>query len=157
MPRYIIALIIVLQPFCCLAQDESIPSMTFNQLTEYLEKKENKTVVVNFWATWCRPCIAELPYFEEARAAYRNQGVEVVLVSMDFSVDKAASYASRKGLQSEVIFLDETNHNSWIPKIAPEWSGALPATLVLNNGSSSFHEGEINKNELEQLIESNLN
>ena len=157
MKNLLIFLLLTFQSILLYAQDSNILSMSYNELSSHLESKNNNATVVNFWATWCRPCIAELPYFEQIQAEFKGDGVEVVLVSMDFELEKAAKYASRKGLISEVIFLDETNHNSWIPKIAPEWSGALPATLVLSPGKRNFHEGEIQKKELIQLIKTHIN
>jgi thiol-disulfide isomerase/thioredoxin len=56
----------------------------FNGFKKFLNKKDDKMYVINFWATWCAPCIKELPYFEKINKAYHNQNVEVILVSLDF-------------------------------------------------------------------------
>ncbi len=110
--------------------------------------------VINFWATWCAPCIKELPYFE----GISTDGVRVTLVSLDLDLDpnpaKVHKFVERKGMRSEVLILDERNPNSYIDKIDQRWSGALPATLIVNHvtGERVFIERSLREGELEQLI-----
>src|SRR2546421_459599 len=97
--------------------------------------KEGKQVkVINFWATWCAPCIKEMPFLE--RLNRENKEVKVLLVSLDFDLDhdqsKITGFVLRKKIQSEVVILDEADPTKWIEKIDKNWSGALPATLVMN-------------------------
>src|SRR5581483_2089967 len=93
-----------------------------------------KVKVVNFWATWCAPCIKEMPFLE--RLNRDNKDVKVLLVSLDFDLDhdqsKITSFVERKKLNSEVVILDEPDPTKWIEKIDKVWSGALPATMVMN-------------------------
>ena len=67
-----------------IAQKTSVKSYTYKELKPLLEKKDNKIYVVNFWATWCGPCVKELPYFEKINKEYADKNVEVLLVSLDF-------------------------------------------------------------------------
>jgi thiol-disulfide isomerase/thioredoxin len=115
-----------------------------------------KVKVINFWATWCAPCIKEMPFLE--RLNRDNQDVKVLLVSLDFDLDhdqsKITGFVMRKKIQSEVVILDEPDPNKWIEKIDKGWSGALPATLVMNpsNGKRKLIQGELKKDDLEKLI-----
>ncbi len=97
-----------------------------------LEKKDDKTYVINFWATWCAPCVKELPYFEKLKTEYADKNVEVLLVSLDFPKQvekKLIPFINKKKLKSEVVLLDDINEDVWIKAIDETWSGALPATL----------------------------
>jgi thiol-disulfide isomerase/thioredoxin len=116
-----------------------------------------KMVVINFWATWCKPCIKELPYFVKAQTQFSN--VDFVYMSIDFSenADKAQKFAQKKGLNPEGLYLiDDVDYNSWIDKVSPEWSGAIPATLIVKNGKKYFYEKEFHEGELEELIKQKL-
>lgn len=119
--------------------------------------KEGKQVkVINFWATWCAPCIKEMPFLETLNR--ENKEVKVLLVSLDFDLDhdqsKITGFVLRKKIQSEVVILDEPDPTKWIEKIDKGWSGALPATLVINpvNGKRKLIQGELKKNDLEKSI-----
>lgn len=113
--------------------------------------------VLNFWATWCAPCIKEMPYFEKLHLEDKN--IKVILVSMDYDLDpnpeKVRRFIERKKIQSKVVILAEENPNSWIEKIDKSWSGALPSTLVVNpaTGKRKFIQGELKEGDLEKLIQ----
>jgi thiol-disulfide isomerase/thioredoxin len=139
---------------------QSIKSVKFEELNQIIRSEDGSSVkVVNFWATWCKPCIEELPYFEKLQETYGGKDVQVLLVSLDFSADKASAYKSKKDIQSEVVFLDETDHNRWIDKISPQWSGAIPATLIVDTrtGKEQFFEQKFEEKELFSTIEKFIN
>jgi len=116
----------------------------------------NKIHVYNFWATWCAPCIRELPQFESVNKSFSN--VDVTLISID-DVDlldkKVKPFLKKKELTSRVVLLDETDFNETITRIDKNWSGAIPATLIVDcrNGKRLFFEQEFRENELEKTIE----
>ncbi|WP_299762718.1 TlpA disulfide reductase family protein [uncultured Pontibacter sp.] len=149
-------LLLLLTATAAPAQDVEV--IKFADLKALREQPADTLYVVNFWATWCRPCIKELPYFEGANQKYKNQPVKVILVSMDAVEDldsRVKTSVQKRGLQSEVLLLDEVDGNSWIDKIEPKWSGAIPATMVFNNkrGLYEFREAEMTEEELTELIE----
>jgi len=118
-----------------------IPVYDFEALEPLLYTKTNKTYIINFWAMWCAPCVKELPVFEQYKK--NNPEVEVILVSLDFPEDietKLKPFLKQKGISSTVVLLDDPNANSWINKIDPNWSGAIPFTIIFNNKNRSFHE-----------------
>lgn len=135
------------------ATTTALKVFNYNELEQYLKSKDdNKTYVINFWATWCAPCVKELPYFEELNVNYSNKKVEVILVSLDFPKQietKLVPFLEKRGLKSEVVVLDDVDSNTWIPKVNQEWSGAIPATVIYNKSKSTFYERSFNYQELE--------
>ena len=138
------------------AQAQQAEIIKLKQLQDLIQSKSDHIKVINFWATWCAPCIKELPLFE--KLGQERQDVKVMLVSMDLDLDpdpeKVHKFVARKKLQSKVLILDEQNPNSWINQIDKNWSGALPATIIINGktGQRKFVEKELHEGELEKLI-----
>ncbi len=123
-------------------------------------QKNDTTYVINFWATWCKPCVEELPFFIELDNTYRDEKVKLILVSLDFKnqIDKKLiPFIETHKLEPEVVVLADPDANKWIPKIADEWSGAIPATLVYNKNQRSFYEQSFESfEELNTILKSNL-
>lgn len=140
---------------------EDLRVVDFAGLQEYLGQFEDQTVVVNFWATWCVPCVKELPYFEQITEKYGRDKVAVVLVSLDFSHQverRLKPFLEERGLKSDVLLLDDPDANAWIDKVSPTWSGAIPATLIRNGAKEVFYEKSFHSlNELETIIQPFLN
>ena len=129
-----------------------------DDLQEIFDAESEDLYVINFWATWCRPCVAELPYFDELQEAYAERNVKVLLVSLDFAEDmdsRVLPFLERRGPKSEVVLLDEPKPNSWIDKVATEWSGAIPATIFVQKSKDirEFHEGDFTKESLFEKVE----
>ena len=150
--------IFLLLPFVSKSQPE-IPVMDFQELQPRLHLNDSNTWVINFWATWCAPCVKEMPYFEQIGKDYANQGVKVLLVSLDFlnQLDvRVKPFVKEHGISSEVILLNDPRANNWIPKVSDKWSGALPATLIYNKNHRSFYEQTFSLEELETVVEKAL-
>ncbi|MCR9286939.1 TlpA family protein disulfide reductase [Saprospiraceae bacterium] len=114
---------------------------SFNQFEHWLHKESDTTYVVNFWATWCKPCVAELPYFETLTEKYGDQKVKVVLVSLDFPNQlhkKLIPFVEEHQLKSDVVALFDGNYNDWIENVDLDWDGAIPVTLIYNNAERKF-------------------
>jgi thiol-disulfide isomerase/thioredoxin len=139
------------------ASAQTAETIKLDDLQKILAAKGDKIIVVNFWATWCAPCVKELPLFEKISTT--APGVEVTLVSMDLDLDpnpeKVYKFVSRKNIKSKVVLLNEQNPNEWISKIEKDWSGALPATIIVNQktGQRKFIEKELHEGDLEKLID----
>jgi thiol-disulfide isomerase/thioredoxin len=141
-------------------QTEDLKIVDFEGLKPYLNKTDDKTYIINFWATWCAPCVKELPYFEEITKQYQGKEVEVVLVSLDFPrqfESKLKPFIAEKNLQSEVIALNDMDMNTWIPQVDESWSGAIPATLIYNRDKRQFFEKSLSKQELQTLLKQFIN
>jgi len=133
------------------AEGISVPVYDFDGLKPMLEISDDTLRVFNFWATWCVPCVKELPYFEKVNSEYAAQKVKVVLVSLDFIEDLETAlipFMKKHGLGSEVVLLDDPDANSWIPMVDPDWDGAIPVTLFRQGGQSSFIAHSVRYEEL---------
>ena len=133
---------------------QTVPSLSYAELKPLLDQSDDKVHVVNFWATWCAPCIKELPYFE---ALNKRKNIEVLLVSLDFPKHKQSRllpFINNNKLQSKVVLLDDADENYWINDINANWSGAIPATLIYNSQKRDFYERSFTKNELLILVKS---
>ena len=124
-----------------------------------LEKtiRESKTpLIINFWATYCVPCLEEIPYFQNAVKRHQKDSLQLLLVSVDLKDDYAAikPFMSRRKITARVVWLNETNADYFCPKVDSAWSGAIPATLFVNNktGYRKFYEEQIKEDRLEKEI-----
>jgi len=127
---------------------------------KFLNKKDDKVYVINFWATWCAPCVKELPYFEKLNSEYKTANVEVILVSLDFPHlydKKLKPFIKDRKLFSKVIALDDADMNTWIPKVNEKWSGSIPATVIYRNNDKRFYEQSFTFEELEEEVKQFLN
>ena len=127
-----------------------------NDLLKRIHNNSDTTYVVNFWATWCKPCVAELPEFEKLHLEYKGSKVKVLLVSMDFKEEldkKLKDFLDKNKYTCEVVLLDEINGNDFINQISEQWSGAIPATLITRNNklNTEFHEGKMNFEGLKKI------
>ena len=133
-----------------------VKSYDYQNLALLLQPKDETVYVVNFWATWCAPCIKELPYFEQLHENYKDKNVKVILVSLDFpkkAQSNLLSFIKRKKLKATVVHLDDPDANSWIEKVASEWSGAIPATLIYDKNQKNFYEQAFTYEELENALQ----
>lgn len=146
---------------CRKVTSETIPKWKITDLQDYIAKSD-KPLVVNFWATYCGPCIKEIPYFQEVVKQYEKKGIKLLLVSLDFKEsfpNKIDSFVNKRKFTSKIVWLNETNADYFCPKVDSAWSGAMPATLFINNqnGHRSFFEEEMPKDKFEAEIKKILN
>jgi thiol-disulfide isomerase/thioredoxin len=128
-----------------------------DDLMKRVTATNDTTYVVNFWATWCAPCIKELPDFEKVNTNYAGKKVKVILVSMDFPEDydtKLIPFIKKKNVLSEVVMLNETKPDIFINKINPKWQGSIPATMIINKSKdySAFFEESLTYDFLEKKL-----
>jgi thiol-disulfide isomerase/thioredoxin len=133
-------------PMTTRAQDLLVPEFRhYEDLHPLLHRDNDTTYVINFWATWCKPCVRELPLFERLYDHYAGQPVKILLVSLDMRRDletRLPRFLRDQGIRCEVLALTDTDGNAWIPRVDPDWSGAIPATLVRRGARSIFSEEE---------------
>lgn len=128
---------------------------SFDALAPLFDLETDTTYVVNFWATWCKPCVAELPAFQQLIEETADEPVRVLLVSLDFENQlekRLLPFVEDRGLQNDVIYLGDTKTNAWIDRVSPEWSGAIPATILLRNGEEAFYERGFTYDELAEVV-----
>lgn len=158
--RYMFCPVIFLFSFFSKGQD--IPAVKIGDLVQRMDSLKEKTVVVNFWASFCKPCLEELPGFVRASAYYKDGSVKFMYVSLDFKEDypqKILKMARTKEILGSTVWLDETNAEIFCPVIDPDWSGAIPATLIFNKqtGYRYFTEESLDEDTLKKEISKSLN
>lgn len=136
------------------AQDAKKLSIT--ELETYISESDTP-LIISFWATWCAPCLEEMPYLQEAAKKYADKGVSLVLISLDSEKAfpaKINEFIRKKGIKASIFWLNETNADYFCPRIDPEWSGAIPATLFVNNGLKrrNFFERQLSKEEIYEEV-----
>lgn len=138
-------------------QAQQPPQMDYAGFEARVEQTGDTLMIYNFWATWCKPCVEELPHFAKLQETYADQPVKVVLVSLDFANlnEKLIPFLAEKGIALPVWHLTDLDYNTWIVKVSEQWDGAIPATWVSVQSSkkSWFHGGDFTEDELNQWIE----
>ena len=155
--RHFIFIFLIFISVNSFAQQASVIKIT--DLEKRILNPSDTTYIVNFWDTWYAPCIKELPDFENINRDYKYKKIKVLLVSLDFKEDlktKLLPFMLNKNIASEVLLLDEVNGNYFIPKVADQWTGAIPATLIVNNKNNvkHFFEKKVTYELLKSEIES---
>lgn len=133
-----------------------IEQIYYDGLDQLLNKKDDKVYVINFWATWCKPCVEEMPAFQKLYDEYQDKNVEVILVSLDFKSQlktRLIPYIKEHNLKPTVVLMVDPDQNTWIPKVSTEWSGAVPATIIYNKNKRGFYEQSFTY----ELLETELN
>jgi thiol-disulfide isomerase/thioredoxin len=139
------------------ATAQEIPKWKVADLQQFI-KEADKPTILNFWATWCVPCVEELPYFQKLVKKYDSAGVVLKLVSLDMAEaypKKLTSFAQKQNIKAPIYFLAETNADIFCPVVDEKWSGAIPASLFINNstGYRKFFEEQIPEGQLEKEIQ----
>lgn len=128
-----------------LASNDTLPYPVYSSFDEIepLFTQQNDTVyVINFWATWCKPCVEELPYFERLASEMNGQPVKIVMISLDFKRDvptKLRAFIEERPLELPVVALTDNKYNNWIDRVDEKWTGAIPVTIVYKGGLKYFY------------------
>lgn len=149
--RYLITFILICILGISQSKGQSLEEIDSDALELISTYKNDTTYVVNFWATWCSPCVKEIGYFEELHREYASTNVKVYLVSLDFpnQIEKRViPFLKEKDITAKVFLVTDLDYNSWIDRIDPTWSGSLPATLIYNREQRMFLEKEVSRDEL---------
>ncbi len=139
------------------AQNYSVKS--FSEVDSFLNNTNDTLYIINFWATWCKPCVEELPGFEKVNALSAERNIKVILVSLDSETSRKRSlepFLERNKLTSEIWVMPDKKPIDWIDKINPLWQGSIPATYIFNNAKniSVFDEHPFTYEELMTKINS---
>ncbi|MEE9180708.1 MAG: TlpA disulfide reductase family protein [Vicinamibacteria bacterium] len=141
---------------------ESLRPVDAPEIQEIIRQHRGRVVLLNFWATWCPPCIVEFPEIVSLEKAYRDRGLVVVSVSADFpsQIDLKLLPVLEKHRPDFPVYIKQTDDvDDFIRIIDPDWTGAIPATFFINrdgtvaNKKFSAMSGEEMKRILEVLLE----
>lgn len=137
-------------------QAQDIRRVKIDDLVKIIETSR-EPLIVNFWASWCTPCIHEIPWFEKNVAAYKDKGVKLLLVSLDFADDypkNIRSFVQKNKYQSQVLWLDEIKSADFCPRIDKSWEGTIPVTLFINNTTHfrQFFNRQVTEPQLQLIL-----
>lgn len=162
MKNFLNLLILIIGFSACQAQvQENVMMVNYEELEQRIQEENDKMLVVNFWSTTCAPCVKELPDFMIINEKFKNNPkFKMILVSLDRAKgkEKVIQFIKKKNLTAEVVLLDDIKRmNIWIPKFDKNWEGNIPVTVFYKNGEKvHFNDGEMSKEELENIINKNL-
>lgn len=151
------ALIIVTLIFAVETSAQMVSTVKYNDLESLVNKNQEELIIINFWASWCGPCIKEMPYFD---ALDHREDIKVVFVSLDFQdeLNKVIKLVEKKAIASQVLWLDETDYDYYMRQVSEEWSGAIPATLMVDRDERRyFFERAFTADELNTTVNKILN
>ncbi len=150
---FILAICLLSQP----AHSQAVKKVKITEVENYIATSKDSVLVINFWATFCKPCVAEIPSFISITDQYKSRGVKLTLVSLDlpsYFPKKIAAFAKEHHFTADILWLDETNADYFCPKMDAKWSGSIPATLIVNtkNGYRKFFEEEMTTEQFEREL-----
>lgn len=139
-----------------------LKEVSYEELMGTVQREDGKIYVVNFFATWCRPCIDEIPDFMEVNSEYEEEeNFKMILVSLDnrkLLNTKVKRFIEKHHISTDVFLLDDfRNIQTWMPATDERWQGAIPATVIYKNGEKLlFRDGSLTRYELEDIVEAHL-
>ncbi|MCP9235916.1 TlpA disulfide reductase family protein [Lewinella sp. JB7] len=107
----------------------------FSEVAPLFNQQNDTTYLINFWATWCKPCLEELPLLQQLEQEYREGPLRVILVSLDTepgAIARIPGYLSRRGINLPTIVLTD-ERQGWMRDLDDKWNGALPTTVIYRN------------------------
>ncbi|MDP2174612.1 MAG: TlpA disulfide reductase family protein [Bacteroidota bacterium] len=140
--KYIILFFFLIWSFISNAQNIQI--ITQDSLIKLVNNKpDSGVIIVNFWATWCKPCVEELPYFKKIDSMLKADNYQFIFVSLDKTtqikiVNKFIDNQKIPGIHHLVKI---SNVNQMIDEVDKNWGGSIPLTIVLTKDDRKIHEG----------------
>lgn len=125
-------------------------------LKRVMASESDTIYVINFWATWCLPCVEEFPEFENFRKQTTNPLVRFIFISLDApktASKKMSAFLTKKKVPGDIVIMNAPDYNSWIDLVDKSWQGSLPATLITRGSDHKrwFVEKTISATELTEV------
>ncbi|MCU4173543.1 thioredoxin domain-containing protein [Carboxylicivirga sp. N1Y90] len=154
MKKFVLILVIIFGVNTLFLKAQQPSVVKADELVKRIESPSDTLYIVNFWATWCAPCVEELPVFESSIYKSDDTIIKILLVSLDFkqAYPSLDLFLSKHNITEDVLWLNEKNPNTWVDKIDKSWSGAIPATKLYYGSKQLFHEGQISIDQLQKMI-----
>ena len=159
MMKKVLVLIAAVSLLSSVTTGQIVPVVNFDQMEPLLRVKNDTVYMINFWATWCMPCVEEMPDILKFSAEMKNRKFRLVLVSMDnpdHLESRVKPFIRRFEIKDRVILLDDPDANRWIEKVHPDWMGSIPATLFYSAEFKTLHVDKIDYEGLKKIVEPRL-
>lgn len=144
MSRLICTFILLVAVFVSYSQSENFKTVAIKKVTasdiKTIIDTTSGALIVNFWASWCGPCIREIPWFDSI-ISQTQLPVKLLLVSLDFAAHypkKLSDFVRKQGYKGEVVFLNELSSKYYISVINKSWTGEIPASIFVNNSRKIY-------------------
>lgn len=135
----------------------SLPTLDETSYSRTVAAQKGKVVLVNFWATWCEPCRAEMPQLVKLAAKLRPKGFQLITVSADEPEQEGAAFQllQKNGVAAPYYRKQARNDDQFINALDPKWSGALPALFLYDKSGRKVKSffGETDLAALEAAIQ----
>lgn len=140
---------------------QQIAKLRATDIQQILVTHTDTVLVINFWATFCKPCVEEIPYLQQIANKFKVSKVGLLLVSLDLPTyypAKIAAFAKKRRFTAPLAWLNETDADYFCPLIDKKWSGVIPATLIVNTktGYRAFYESQLSPTAFETAIQKAL-
>ncbi len=125
-------------------------------LTGLRAKSKGKVLVLNFWATWCTPCVKEFPELLKLQRTYAAKGLQLVFVSIDDDAkarQKVIAFLKNVKISFPSYLKKSSDDERFINAVDTSWSGAIPATFVYDR-NGKLVERKIEESTFEELEKS---
>ena len=160
--RYIFAVAFFLSGLSLAFSQSVKPLNSLKDLELLKDSNKGKVVLVNFWATWCKPCVAEFPELVKLYNDYREKGFELVFITVDVPEDitsKVVPFLKQKGVGFVSYYNNFDKPEDLINYFDKDWQGAIPSTYVYdkNWNQTSSMLGKKSYEVFEKEIIKNLN
>jgi thiol-disulfide isomerase/thioredoxin len=100
------------------------------------QESKGRVLVMNFWATWCKPCVEEFPDLVKLHRTFRDKGLNVVFVSIDdddsSTKQKVVTFLRKMNVASTSYIKKDDDDEAFINEVNSKWNGAVPATFFYN-------------------------
>lgn len=139
----------------------ALKTFTNEQATEFLGKKNDTLYVTNFFATWCGPCVKEIPHFKSKIEELKGKPVKITFISLDSKEEwntKVPQFVQEQGIEKNTILLDGASlDGNFFTSNFKEWTGnAIPFTFMRKGDKTDETLGMISEEQLNQKINSLL-
>jgi thiol-disulfide isomerase/thioredoxin len=112
---------------------EVLPLKTVKDIEQVKESKKGKVLLINFWATWCKPCVLEFPDLVKLYSNYKDKGFDIVFISVDVPEEiepKVVSFLNNQGVNFTTYYNSFDKPEDLINYIDKNWEGAIPSTYI---------------------------
>jgi thiol-disulfide isomerase/thioredoxin len=123
-------------------------------LKKAIGSHRGKVVVVNLWATWCGPCVAEFPDLAKLQESYRKQGLVLIAASIDEPEDKqeVVDFAKKHKTAFPIYLRKAGSMEKFVAPVDPKWDGAVPTTYIFGRNGKLAGKAMVGQHTYAQLV-----